>query len=124
MRACETQADNVIALLAAIALAVFICASATGCAALVPNSITPELEHLSHASQHHPFTENPARYGANLANLVLRWDLGSRLHLDLAEGASLDKRYAKPQYAQDSCGEVEGPREEFSARIGYSFNLK
>ena len=90
-----------------------------GCAAIVPNTVTPELEHMSHASQHRPFTESPTRYGANIASVVLGWNLPRGVSLQLAEGISLDKRYATP-----SCGEIEGPREEFSARIGYSFKVR
>ena len=61
-----------------------------GCA-LVPNSVRPEFEHISHATQHEPFTNHPTEYGANMANLVLHWDLPRHFSLELAEGVDLDK---------------------------------
>jgi hypothetical protein len=53
--------DNVTAILAAIALGVFICLS-TGCA-LCPNTVTPEIVHESHITQHPPLA---GRYAASL----------------------------------------------------------
>jgi hypothetical protein len=91
----------------------------SGCATIVPNSIRPELEHISHASQHAPFTSSPTRYGANMANLVLHWDLPKHFTAELAEGVDLDRHYRDT----NSCGEIMGPREEFTARIGYTFTI-
>jgi uncharacterized protein YceK len=96
----------------------------SGCATIVPNYVAPEFEHMSHAAQHWPITNQPTRYGANMANLVLHWDAGrsdrSHLAVELAEGIDLDKRYPNVP----SCGEIMGPREEFTARIRYQFQLK
>jgi hypothetical protein len=93
--------------------------AALGGCAVLPDTVRPELEHMSHATQHRPFTSTPTRYGANMANLVVRWDLPKRFTLELAEGVSLDKHYPDiPAY-----GELIGPREQFSARIGYSFRV-
>jgi hypothetical protein len=89
-----------------------------GCAAL-PNSVRPEFEHISHASQHEPFTDHPTRYGANVANLVLHWDLPKHITLELAEGVDLDRHYV----SSDSCGEIIGPREQFTGRVAYSFTI-
>lgn len=91
----------------------------SGCA-LVPNTITPELEHMSHATQHRPFTDSPTGYGSNIANLVVGYRLGDHLNLELADGRSLDRHY---NYG-NSWGEIEGPREEFSARLRYTFVVK
>ena len=33
----------------------------SACAALVPNSVRPEFEHMSHMTQHAPFTDHPTR---------------------------------------------------------------
>ncbi len=92
-----------------------------GCA-LVPNSVRPEFEHISHATQHEPFTNHPTEYGANMANLVLHWDLPKHFSLELAEGIDLDKAYAV--YGQPEHGEIMGPREQFSGRISYSIQVK
>ena len=97
-----------------IALVAF-AALAAGCAAL-PDTVTPELEHMSHATQHAPFTAHPTAHGANMANVVLGWELGSRLNLELAEGRSLDRHYP----ASDQWGEIQGPREQFTARLRYT----
>src|ERR1017187_2955169 len=59
----------------------------SGCV-LVPNTITPELEHMSHATQHHPFTDHPTGYGSNVANLVVGYRLGDHLYLEVAGGRS------------------------------------
>jgi hypothetical protein len=91
----------------------------SGCV-LVPNTITPELEHMSHATQHHPFTEHTTGYGSNIANLVVGYRIGDRLNLEFADGRSLDKHY---NYG-NSWGEIEGPREEFSARLRYTIQVK
>lgn len=77
----------------------------SGCA-LLPDSVRPEIEHLSHVTQHEPFTDHPTEYGANLANLLLHWDL-PHAYIELGEGYSLAPR-----------SEIMGPREQFSARIG------
>lgn len=92
-----------------------------GCA-LVPNSVRPEFEHISHATQHEPFTNHPTEYGANMANLVLHWDLPRHFSLELAEGVDLDKAYTV--YGQPEHGEIMGPREQFSGRISYSIQVK
>jgi hypothetical protein len=92
----------------------------TGCASLVPNYIAPELEHKSHATQHQPFTDHPTGYGGNTASLVVGWQLDKHLNLEIAEGWSLDHHY--PQSNQ--WGEVEGPREQFSARLRYMIEVR
>src|SRR5271170_1140426 len=90
-----------------------------GCA-LVPNYVAPELEHISHATQHEPFTDNPTRYGANMANIVIGYKLPHNFSVELAEGVSLDHHYE----SSDQWGEIEGPREQFSARIRYMIQVR
>ena|SRR5208282_1772287 len=97
----------------AVLIAVF-----SGCA-LTPNYVEPEIEHMSHATQHQPFTNEPTRYGAEIASVVVGWDVHN-LSIQLAEGVELDKHYAW----DNSNGEIIGPREQFSARVGYRFTLK
>ena len=94
----------------------------SGCAALIPNTITPEVVHESHATQHQPFTQSPTRFGADLAMLSFGWHLSKRVELSLAEGVSLDHHYgAAPDQAY---GEIAGPREQFIGRIGYTFEVR
>jgi hypothetical protein len=82
--------------------------------------IQPEIVHQSHATQHQPFTDSPTRYGSNQAAVVLGWDLPHNVNVELAEGISLDRHYTQ----SNQYGEIEGPREQFTGRIGYRFNLK
>jgi hypothetical protein len=102
------------------ALFVLLVINLVGCAALVPNYVAPELEHISHATQHAPFTNAPTRYGANLANLTIGYNLPHHFNLELSEGVSLDRHY--PQSNQ--WGEIEGPREQFSARLRYMIEVR
>lgn len=92
----------------------------SGCASLAPNYIAPEVEHLSHATQHEPFTDHPASYNANLVSVVAGYNLPHHLNLELAEGVALNPHYAR----NPSCGEIMGPREEFSARVRYTFQVR
>ena len=91
-------------------------AALSGCAVL-PNTIAPEFEHMSHATQHAPLTEHPTRYGANIAQVTAQWDYG-RAYVSLSEGIDLNRHYPY------SYGEIEGPREQFTARIGYRFTVR
>lgn len=95
----------------------------SGCSAmraLEPNSIAPEFEHISHASQH--FGSDPTHYGVNAVNLTAEWDVGKHFYLTLAEGLVLDHR--NTIYGQEECGALMGGREVFTGRVGYKFILK
>jgi hypothetical protein len=83
----------------------------TGCAGL---SVRPEFEHMSHLSQHEPFTDHPTGYGENIANLIVHWQHGP-LYVEAGEGIALAPYYP----ASQSFGEIVGPKEEFSFRLGY-----
>ena len=100
--------------------------SLTGCAELIPNTISPEFEHESHALQHVPFTSNPTNYGGEKFNLVAGWKITEHVNLSLAEGIDLDRKggaYANggviPIY-----GESVGPREQFTGRVSYTFHVR
>lgn len=90
---------------------------AQGCAAL-PNSVAPEFTHISHASQH--FGANHTNYGANIANVTAEWDFGKHAYLTLSEGIDLDRHYRDI----NSYGDIIGPREQFTAKVGYKFVIK
>ena len=93
----------------------------SGCA-LVPNTITPEFDHVSHLTQHAPFTNDPTNYGSEIANIVVGYELPYNVKVDLVEGIDLDKHWVAPP--NQGYGEVLGPREQFSLRIGYTFRIK
>jgi hypothetical protein len=94
----------------------------SGCAAMIPNTVTPEFVHESHASQHRPFAETPTNYGAELVDIAIGWNIPNNVHVELAEGISLDKHYGTAPY--QAYGEIAGPREQFIGRIGYQFKVK
>jgi hypothetical protein len=101
---------------AALAALAALVAGCTALAPLEPNAVTPELTHLSHATQH--FGADPTHYGADIADLSLEWKLGRGFFFSLAEGAVLERQQGQ------GFGEIEGPREQFIGRIGYRFQVK
>ena len=90
------------------------------CAAM-PDTVTPEIVHMSHVTQHRPFTGNPTEYGSNEVGVRASW-LNGPLHFDIGEYLSLDKCYAT-LVGSTACGEIAGPREQFRASIGYTFKV-
>lgn len=100
-------------------LAIGVAVACSGCAVL-PDTISPEIEHMSHATQHEPLTNNPTHYGIEIAQVTAHWDLTKHLYLDLSEGIALDKR---SPYGE-AYGEIMGPREQFTGKIGYTFSVR
>lgn len=98
---------------------IFIMALAASGCALAPTYVAPELEHMSHLTQHEPFSDHPTRYGANIAQVTAHWDQGL-LYEELSEGINLNQHYDQ----SNSCGEIMGPREQFTAKIGYKIMVK
>lgn len=98
------------------ALLALLIASVSGCA-LEPNSIRPEIEHVSHAFQHEPFTSHPTNYGYTQLSLVAHWEV-RHAYVELGEGYNLDSADG------NACGALYGGHEVFTARAGYIFNLK
>jgi hypothetical protein len=96
------------------------CAHSFDFMTLAPDTIGPEFEHMSHASQH--FGSDQSNYGSEIASIVAHWNMPRGFYLELAEGADLDPRWTAPHHS--GCGELQGPREEFSGRIGYRFRIK
>ena len=94
--------------------------SLCACATITPNDIRLEAEHLSHATQHEPFTDHPTNYGANLINAIAHWDVGRCGYVELGEGYNFSHSW--PDI--NAHGEIIGPREEFTARAGLRFRLK
>ena len=92
----------------------------SGCVVL-PDTVAPEFEHMSHATQHAPLTSAPTNYGSEILNVTAEWNFGKHFYLDLSEGVDLDKRWTStttPVY-----GEIVGPREQFTGRLGYRFTV-
>ena len=73
---------------------------------------------MSHLSQH--FGDHPTNYGSNAFDVAAHWDFG-HVAVELAEGISVDRHYPG---VNATCGEIEGPREQTTLRVGYSFNIK
>jgi hypothetical protein len=93
-----------------------------GCC-LVPDSIRPEVEHLSHVTQHEPFTSHATNYGADVADIVAHWDI-RKAYVEIGEGIALDRASGCARCGDAGYGEIVGPREQFIARAGFVFDLK
>lgn len=114
-----------------LALALTASLAITGCAtsgstigstlrAIEPNAVRVEFDHSSHMTQHAPFSNASTNYGSNVANVVAHWDAPGKTFIELGEGYSLDRHWADT----NSCGDIIGPREQFTLRIGKTFQLK
>lgn len=102
------------------ALLALLTLSLGACTALVPNTARIEFDHSSHLAQHAPFSNGGTNYGSNVANIVAHWDTPHATFLEIGEGISLDKHWADT----NSYGDVIGPREQFTLRVGKTFRLK
>lgn len=90
----------------------------SGCS-LLPDSVRPELEHMSHLSEH--FGGNQQEYAVNMVNAVAHWDLARHTYLEIAEGYNVSPHWTR----YNSYGEIVGNnREESTVRIGYVFEIK
>ncbi len=97
----------------------------TGCSTaryLLPNTVAPELEHMSHVTQHEPFGSDQYHYHANIAQLTAHWDLPRKFYLDISEGVDLNPAW--PKDVGQGYGEIAGPKEEFTARVGWKFTVR
>lgn len=97
--------------------------SLSGCA-IVPDSIRPEVSHQSHMTQHWPIASHDTHYGSNMAELVAHWDVKKIAYLEIGEGISLDKKVGLTVQGDPIYGEIEGPREQFVARVGLVIPIK
>lgn len=88
-----------------------------GCAAL-PNTISPVVTHVSHASQHEPFTNHPTNYGFSEVGIQAHWHLFKGAFLDAEEGYNLNSRDGQ------ACGGLYGGHEVFTATMGWAFQVK
>lgn len=87
----------------------------SGCA-LAPNTIRTEVEHISHMSQH--FGPDRTNMGSESINVIARWDLG-HAYIEAGEGYNIS-----PADGHECIGGLCGPREMFTAAVGYSFTVK
>jgi hypothetical protein len=88
----------------------------SGCA-LAPNTIRTEAEHISHASQH--FGANRTNMGSESVNVIAQWRFGNA-YIEAGEGYNLS-----PAERGKPCdGGLCGPREMFTAAVGYSFEVR
>ena len=102
---CLIQGPAILAFLVLVLLGFAHCAHA----GILPDTVSAELMHTSHASQH--FGPNPTNYGYEGASIVAKWALSKRFTLELSEGAVLGT--CNPQW----CEGLWGPREFFTARV-------
>lgn len=80
-----------------------------------PDSITSDWTHVSHLTQHEPFTDHPTNYGFNALFLTAHWNFfNDRLHLSISEGAVIE------QCQYNWCGGLAGKRETFKGTLEYN----
>jgi hypothetical protein len=94
----------------------------SGCASLLPDYAGPVLTHESHISQHAPFAADPTNYGSEVLGVTAIWtkpDGGP--FVEITDGVTLGPQWTVPGAA--GYGEVLGPRESFSATLGYLFKV-
>ena len=96
-----------------------ICICLTGCA-VAPDYVRPELYHDSHITQHPPFTATNGHVGSSGVGITAEWQI-NRLQIELNESVNLCRGWT--MNGVNGYGETQGPREEFSARIGYNFKV-
>jgi hypothetical protein len=107
----DRRSLSLASVMAAVAIAM------SGGCALAPNSVRPEIEHISHATQHFG---SDTEYGANMLNAVAHWDVGKKVYVELSEGVNVSQHWQ----TTNSYGDIIGSREIFTARVGYIFTLK
>lgn len=105
-----------------VMLVLIMSALASGCVAM-PDTVRPELTHMSHVTQHSPISHAADyHFGSNTVGVILHWDTPLHAFIELGEAISLDKRFDHDGNAY-SYGEIMGPREQFIARIGYTLHI-
>lgn len=90
-----------------------------GCATLEPDSLVPEVVHVSHATQH---IVDHTDFGYNEVALAARWRPTAHAVLEVSEGVNVNRKWPSPYGPQ--YGSFVGPREVFEARFGYEIPLK
>lgn len=102
-----------------VSTAILFAVLTTGCA-LLPNTVSPVIEHVSHLTQHAPFTSHPTDYGYNQVALQAHWNVTRNTFVEVSEGYNLGTLNTHGQ----ACGALYGGREVFTAKIGYTFHVK
>jgi hypothetical protein len=101
-----------------------------GCSTLrqiEPDSIPVEVTHVSHITQHQPFTNSPTAFGYNEISAGLKWTPTRNFSIKITDGIVLGSPvyYNTAQYGrQPVYGNLFGPRETFSATLSYDIPLK
>ena len=91
-----------------------------GCQMLKPVSVPIEVTHVSHLTQHWPFTDHPTCYGFDSVSVGLKWQPVRHMTVVLEEGMVLENR--DPNFY--GYGSLAGPRELFTGRVTYEVPLR
>lgn len=91
-----------------------------GCAAVAPDTLRIEAQHVSHLTQH--LTADPTNFGYTAVALEVHWQRG-HWFADASEGVVIDPRDHKVE-GGICYGGLWGPREVFQARTGWEISLK
>lgn len=111
---------RVVRLYLAAILITFLIFWLTGCTALEPNSFRVEAEHISHMTQHEPFTDHPTNIGDESIEMLAHWKVLQHGYFEIGEGLNVSPHQA----GKDCNGGLCGPREIFIARAGYIFTVR
>jgi hypothetical protein len=76
---------------------------------------------MSHATQHPPFAAENGHIGTTMAGITAEWKV-RHIQIELNESVNLSRSWSADGLS--GWGEIQGPREEFSARIGYNFEVR
>lgn len=87
----------------------------SGCC-LAPNTVRTEVQHVSHLTQH--FGPDRTNMGYEAFNVVAQWKKGGA-YLDVGDGVNVS-----PRDGYVCTGGMCGPREIFTASVGYVFQVK
>lgn len=102
-----------------MALVIIVLLLLSGCAAM-PDSIEPELVHVSHATQH--IGSNRTEFGYNEVAIAAKWRPTVHFTIEMSEGYNVNRQWHSPYGSQ--YGSLIGPREVFELRAGWEIPIK
>lgn len=97
----------------AISICLVMASAMSGCVEMIPNTVSPEVVHMSHVTQHPPFVSTNENFYVNMAQVTARWEHVGPTFVEISEG-----------YAINKTPEINGPREEFTLKVGYAIRVR
>lgn len=91
---------------------------------LEPDYLPVEVDHVSHLTEHQPFTDHPHSYGYNDIAIGAKWVPMPHLSITVSEGVILEGRHVNTFTGTQWHGSLMGPKEVFTGRLVYDIPLK